>query len=64
MIDTHYLSGKLENLVNLLWLLDQSIYSRDMKKTSCIMATIKTTIPISNLSEDQKLRLDSIFLNH
>ena len=53
----HYLTAKLEKLGNLIWLLDQSISRRDLDKTVRIIATIKATVPVSVLSDDQKLRL-------
>jgi|CXWL01.1.fsa_nt_gi CheY-like chemotaxis protein len=60
---THYLTVKVEALGNLLWMLDQSISNHDLQKAAGIMATIKATLPISNLSDDQKLRLVSSLSN-
>jgi DNA-binding response OmpR family regulator len=53
----HYLTTKLEKMGNLLWLLDQTISSHDIQGAEYIMATIKVNVPVSNLSDDQKLRL-------
>lgn len=61
IFQAHYLTAKLETLGNLLWLLDQSISCRDLQKVGCIMATIKATLPISNLSDDKMLLLVNNF---
>lgn len=57
LYQAHYLTAKLENLGDLLWLLDQTLIRRDLEKTQSIMATIKATVPVSIISDDKKLLL-------